>query len=321
MQMSLTTLAKLLLGAVGVAATAAAGAATWPDRPLRLVVPFSPGGLTDVVARTVAERMAADLGQPITVENRPGAGGNIGASTVARAPKDGYTLLLVSQFLALNKTAYRQIDYDIETDFAPIGDIAQSAIFLVVRPDFPAKDLGEMVAYMKRNPGQVNFAVAGAGPTASYFAMASDTKFATVPYKGNAPALTDLVAGRVDAIMIAAETVLPYIDSGKVKVMALTSSDRRSQYFPDVPAAAEFVPTFSAPGFLGLATVKGTSRDVVLRLSTALHVALGNEQLKAQFKKLGIEVVSSSPEGFSERISQEVQRWSAVVKATNGYIN
>ncbi len=294
---------------------------TWPTRPLRLVVPFSPGGLTDVVARSVAERMSEDLGQTVVVENRPGAGGNIGAAVVARAPNDGYTLLVVSQFLALNKTAYRQIDYDIESDFAPIGDIGQSAIFLVMRPDFPAKNLQEMVAYMKRHPGKVNFAVAGAGPTAAYFAMATGTEFATVPYKGNAPALTDLVAGRVDAIFIAAETVLPYINTGKVKVVALTSSDQRSAYFPDVPVAAAAVPGFVAPGFLGLATSKGTDPAIVARLAKALKFALHSEQLLAQFKKLGIEAVESSPDQFASRIATEVQRWAVVVKATNAFVN
>ncbi|AZG11122.1 tripartite tricarboxylate transporter substrate binding protein [Pigmentiphaga sp. H8] len=293
----------------------------WPERPLRLVVPFAPGGLTDVVARAVAERMSDELGQPIAVENRPGAGGNIGASAAARAPRDGYTLLMVSHLLALNKTAYRQIDYDLEKDFAPVGEVGRSANFLVVRPDFPAKDLAEMVAYMRRHPGKVNFAVAGAGPTAAYFAMTSRTDFATISYKGNAPALTDLVAGRIDAMMVAAETVLPYVADGRVRVVALTSSGERSPYFPEIPAAAETVPEFIAPGFLGLVTTKDTDPAIVQRLSQALRAALRSDRIQAQFKKLGIAVAESSPDQFGMKIGEEVQRWAVVVKATNGFIN
>lgn len=293
----------------------------WPERPLRLVVPFAPGGLTDVVARAVAERMSADLGQPIAVENRPGAGGNIGASAAARAPRDGYTLLMVSHLLALNKTAYRQIDYDLEKDFSPIGEIGRSAVFLVVRPDFPAKDLAEMVTYMRRHPGKVNFAIAGAGPTAAYFAMTSGTEFTTISYKGNALALTDLVAGRVDAMTVAAETVLPYMADGRIRVMAVTSSNERSPYFPDIPAAAETVPKFVSPAFLGLVTTKGTDPAIVRRLSQALHAALRSDRIQTQFEKLGIAVAESSPDQFEAKVGEEVQRWATVVKATNGYIN
>ncbi len=309
-------------GAVGLlGASPPRAQGNWPVRPLRLVVPFPPGGLTDVVARLVAEPMGADLGQSVMVENRPGAGGNIGASNVARAASDGYSLLVVSHLIAINKTAYRQIDYDLEQDFAPIGDIGQSVFFLVVRPDFPARDLKEMVGYMKAHPGKVNFAVAGAGPSAAYFAMTTGTEFLSVPYKGNAPALTDLVAGRVDAIIIAAETVLPYLQSAKVRVLAVTSSTRRSAYFPEIPTATESLPGFVAPGFLGMVTTRGVDPKIVERLSRALQVAQRNPHLLSQFERYGIEAVASGPTEFGGRLREEVARWAAVVKATQAYVN
>jgi tripartite-type tricarboxylate transporter receptor subunit TctC len=293
----------------------------YPSRPLKIVVPFAPGGLTDVIARAVAARLGTELGQQVIVDNRAGAGGNIGAESVARAVPDGYTLLLTTQILALNKSAYRQISYDLEKDLVPVGEIGSSVNAIVARADLPATNLAELIAMMKKRPNSVNFAVPGASPVAPYFAMATKTQFTTVPYKGNAQAITDMLGGRVDVMNVALDTAYAHVQAGHLKILAIVTSLERSRLFPDIPVAAETIPGFAALGFAGLSAPKGTPQEIIKVLNAALQKVLENPELRRQFEKSFVEVIGGSPDSFGKRVALEVARWEPVVRATNAYVN
>jgi tripartite-type tricarboxylate transporter receptor subunit TctC len=293
----------------------------FPSRPIRIVVPFAPGGLTDVIARAIGVRIGAELGQQVIVDNRPGAGGNIGADFVAKSAPDGHTLLLTTQILAVNKSLYRQISYDLEADFVPIGEIGSSVNGIVAKASLPASNLAELIALMKSRPNTINFAVPGSSPLPPYFAMATKTEFVTVPYKGNAQAVNDMIAGQVDVMNVALDTAYPHVQSGKLKLLAVVTSIERSRLLPNVPTAAETIPGFAALGFAGLTAPKGTPVEVVKLLNETLQRCLSHPDLRAQFEKSFIEVIGGSPESFRKRISAEVARWGPVVKATNAYVN
>ena len=302
-------------------ATGAWAEAPYPSKPLRIIVPFTPGGLTDVVGRSIAQRLSVELGQQVIVENKPGAGGNIGAELAARSKPDGYTLLLTTHLLALNKSTYRQIGYDIESDLIPVGEIGRSVNAIIINPDLPVSNLAELIDLMKRKPNSINVAVPGSGPTVPYFAMVSGTQFTIVSYKGNAAAVIDLIAGRVHMMNIALDTVMPHLASGSLKALAISSSAERSSLFPDVPTMAETLPGFSAPGFAGITVPKGTPDEIVMRLNEALQRSLQDPDLRAQFEKSAIEITGGTPDAFGKRISGEVARWAPVIKATNAYVN
>lgn len=313
--------ANLLLCAGLISPTSWATSSKWPSKPIRIIVPLAPGGMSDSVARVTARSMSRYLGQTIVVENRPGAGGNIGAAAVAKADPDGHTLLLLTHFLAVNKTAYRQIGYDVERDFTFIGEIATSTSLLVVNPKLPVGNFADFLAYMKAHPGKVNLAVSGASASPIYLSLATGADFATVMYKGSAPGLTDLLAGQVDAMVLAAETVIPYLKSGALKALAVTSSKNRSSFFPDVPPIAEIVPNFETPVYLGLAAPAATNADAIRALTSALDAARKDPEVLQKFRESAQEVSHFDGKAFGERVSKEVQRWQKVIVAADAYVN
>jgi len=300
------------------ATTLPAAAQTYPDRPITLVVPYPAGGGNDVLARLVAEKMAASLGGSIVVENRGGAGGTIATRQVAKSAPDGYTLLIATSSLAINPSLYPNVGYDPRQDFAPIGLIASSANVVLVHPSLPARSIAELIALAKERPGRLDFASTGSGSSvhlaAELFASMAGVKLNHVPYRGSAPALTDLIGGHV-SIMFA--TLLPAIGlvrDGKVRALAVTGP-KRSSIFPDLPTVAEAgLPGYEAVLHYGLVAAAGTPRPIVDKLNAALHEVLNDTGLRARLATEGAEPVASTPEEYAADIDREETKWSKIVR-------
>lgn len=317
---SIALAATLLIGAV------AAPAQDYPTRPVTMVVPFAAGGPTDTVARLVAQSMSKTLGQQVVVENVGGAGGTIGAARVAKADPDGYTLLLHHIGQATAATLYRKLPYNAKTDFAPIGLVTDVPMTIVARKDFPAKDLKELVAYVKANPDKVTLANAGVGAASHLcgmlFMQALGTPLTTVPYKGTGPAMNDLVAGQVDLLCDQTTNTTGQIKGGAVKAYAVTTPTRVAS-LPDLPTTKEAgLPAVEVAVWHGLYAPKGTPDAVVNKLSAALKVALKDETVKQRFNELGTEPVAearATPKVLGDYVAAEIERWKPVITAAGVY--
>ncbi len=310
-----------------VAALAAAGtvnaatpAQAWPQKAVSVVVPFPAGGSTDTIARMLAVPLNEKLGQPFVIDNRPGATGAIGATMVKRAPADGYTLMVASiGVYAVNPFLQKNLPYDPAKDFDLLTVAVRAPNVLVTKPDFPAKNLQELVAYMKKNPGKVAFATSGAGSsdhlTAALFWQKSGTEGLHVPYKGGAPAISDLLAGQVDVSFQNVNAVLQHIRSGKLKALAVTG-DQRSPVLPNVPTMAEGgVKGVDVYSWQAVAAPRGLPKEVKARLHAALVSALAEPQMRQKLAESGFEVVANTPEQFDQFEKQELQRWKGVIEA------
>lgn len=301
----------LFLGALAVTG-GASSAQEYPARPVRIIVPYAAGGPTDVALRIVADRMHIELGQPVVVENRPGAGGAVASELVARAPSDGYTLLFGASSLAM-LPAVSKINFDPVKDFAPISEVLRLAIFLVVRADVPARTVPELVAYLKANPGKLSYGSAGVG-SVTYFQMEqfkalTHTELLHVPYKSTAQALTDLVAGRLQVGFDAIATSGPYIQKGTFRALAVALPQRTS-LLPNVPTMAEAgLPGHDAVGWAALLAPAGTSRTVIDRVHAAVVAALGDANVQAKLRSYGAEPASSTPEELGNRLRRETVKW------------
>jgi tripartite-type tricarboxylate transporter receptor subunit TctC len=300
------------------AAFAQSGA--YPNKPVRVVVGVPPGGATDLVARLVAEQLSKQTGQQFVVDNRGGAGGNIGGEIVAKSPPDGYTLFIGPiGTMAINPFVYAKMPFDSVKDFAPISQLTSIPIVMAVNPSVPAKDVREFIAYAKANPGKVNFGSGGNG-TQSHISGVMLNSLAGIdmthiPYKGNGPAMVDLLAGRVSVMFDQISSALPHIRAGKLNALGVTTA-KRSAVAPDIPTLAETgLPTFEATTWHGLLAPAGTPRDIVAKLNAETVKALNSPELIEKFKANGIDPVSSSPEQFAALIKTELQRWGDVVKA------
>jgi tripartite-type tricarboxylate transporter receptor subunit TctC len=317
-----TLLRKILLGLVAIVVSSTAQAQTYPDRPIRLIAPFPAGGLADVLARAVGDEMSKSLGQPVIVENRAGAGGNTGADAVAKAAPDGYTLLMSSAgILTANPFLYAQMPFNVETAFIPISNVAEMSMILVVHPKVEAKTLKELVALAKAQPGKLNFGSPGIGTTGhlglAMFMHAADVKITHVPYRGAAPAVTDLIAGQIDGVVDNPPTVIAHIEAGKLRPLAVAAS-KRLALFPDVPTAAEAgVTNYEASSWFGIAAPAGTPPAIIARLHQAIAAAVRTPAMQERFAKSGASLVGDTPEHFAQQIHDERAKWGTIIKAAN----
>jgi tripartite-type tricarboxylate transporter receptor subunit TctC len=315
----MTTMLRWIAAAATMLASSPLVAAEYPARPITLVVPYAAGGGNDVIARIVAERMSASLGQPIVIENRGGAGGTIATRQVAKAEPDGYTLLIATSSLAINPSLYRNVGYDPRKDFAAIGLIASSSNVVVVHPALPAKSIAELIALAKREDGKLTFASTGTGSSvhlaAELFAGLAGVKIAHVPYKGSGPALNDLIGGHVTMMFSTMASAVGLVREGsKVRALAVTGATR-SVLFPELPTVAEAgLPGYEAVLHYGIVAPAGTPRPVVEKLIVALNAALASNELKRRLATEGAEPMPVSPEDHAADIAKEEAKWSEIIR-------
>jgi tripartite-type tricarboxylate transporter receptor subunit TctC len=294
-----------------------AGAQSYPSRPVRLIVGFPAGGSADIVARLIGQSLSERLGQPFVIENRPGAGSNIGTETVVRAPPDGYTLLMVSAANVTNATLYDNLNFNFIRDIAPVAFMDRVANLLEVNPSVPAKTVPEFIAYAKSNPGKINMASGGTGSSqhvaGELFKMMAGVDLVHVPYRGVAPALTDLLAGQVQVLFDTVPASLPHIKAGKLRALAVTTA-ARSEALPDVPTVGDFVPGYEASSIHGIGAPRNTPADIIDRLNKEVNAALADPKFKARIADLGGIVAVGSPADFGKIIAEETEKWAKVVK-------
>jgi tripartite-type tricarboxylate transporter receptor subunit TctC len=297
-----------------------AGAQQFPSKALHLIVPFPPGGGNDTVARAIAQQLGPDLGQPVVIDNRPGAGGSVGAELAARAPADGYTLFLAGVGShAVNPNFHRSLPYDPIKDFAPVCLVASAPSVLVVNPALPARSLAEFTAYARANPGKLNYASNGNGSAAQLAAVLyetmADVRMVHVPYKGIAPAMTDLLSGEVQLMFGTIVALVPHIQARKLRALAVTSK-KRSALVPEVPTLAESgLPDYEAGSWYGILAPAGTPREVIDRLHGAIVKALRQPDVSKRLAAEGAEPIGSTPEEFAAHIKAEIARVASVVRA------
>jgi tripartite-type tricarboxylate transporter receptor subunit TctC len=303
-----------------------AGAQAWPSKPIKWIVPFAPGGTTDILARTVAEKLQTVLGQPVVVENKPGAGGAVGAEFTAKAAPDGYTIMggTISTH-AINASLYAKLPYDPVKDFAPITLIARVPNMLVVYPGVPAKDVKELIALLKANPGKYSFASSGNGTSqhlsGELFKSMAGVDMQHIPYKGSPPALQDVVGGQVTMTFDNITTAWPLAKAGKLRALAVTTA-RRSSIAPDVPTLAESgLPGFEVGSWQGVFAPAGTPPEIVKRLNTEIVRILNLPDVREKLGNLGAEIVADSPEEFAALVKAEVVKWADVVKKSGAKVD
>jgi tripartite-type tricarboxylate transporter receptor subunit TctC len=301
-----------LLGSLGAFAQA------WPTKPVKIVVPFPAGGTTDVVARLLGQRLGEAWGQPVVIENRVGAGGNIGADVVAKSAPDGYTLLMTSgSIVTANPYMYKSLPFDPARDFVPITNVATGPQVVVVGSSVTVKDLREFLAYAKAHPKQVNFGSAGVGTqthlAAENFMYAAGIDMTHVPYKGESLVINDLMGGQIQAGTPNLGAAITQIQSGKLRALAVTSRERNKQ-LPDVPAVAEVVPGFENAGWFGLMAPAGTPKEVIDRVQRDSAKALNSEEMRTKLAQQGMEPVGNTPAEFAAAIREESVRWAKVIR-------
>jgi tripartite-type tricarboxylate transporter receptor subunit TctC len=311
-------LAASLLCLVAALVSATGAAQGYPTRPIRFIAPFPPGGSSDVLCRLLGQKLTERLGQPVAVENRPGAGGNIGHEFAAKQAPDGYTILISSSStLATNPHLYKHLGFDPIADFAPISMVASAGQVLVVNPSVPAKSVAELIALAKAKPGQLNFGSGGKGIqshiSAEMFKAATGVDIVHVPYKGTAPSLTDLVGGQVAMTMTGAPAVMPHVRAGRLRALGV-SSTFRIEVAPELPTIAESgVPGFDATQWYGILVPAGTPRDIVMTLNTATRRIMQSKEVKERLAGEGAIAASGTPEEFAAHIKREMARWAEVV--------
>lgn len=318
---NLRHLAGLFIASAAVMAAPAVHAA-YPDKPVKIIVPFSPGGATDMLARTIGQKLTASWGQPVVIDNRPGAGGNIGAAAGAKAAPDGYTLTLTAAgIMAVNPHIYPKLTYDSIKDFAPVTQLVNAPLLLVVHPSVPANNFKEYLQLVKSQPAKITVANSGTGTAqhlgAEFFDMSANVKSLHVPYKGSAPATTDLIGGQVQALFDNMVTLIPHIKAGKLKPLAVTSTSRVS-ILPDVPTVAESgMPGFETGTWYGIAAPAGTPKDVIHKLQADIAHILAMPDVHEKLKQQGLIPVGSTPEQFGKFIESERIKSGKIVKAAN----
>ena len=299
------------------AAPQIARADTYPTRPVRLIVGFAPGQAIDIVTRIVAQALGERLGEQFIVENRPGAGGNIGTEAVVRAPPDGYTLLAIGSNNMINATLYDNLSYDFIRDIAPVGSVYRVPQVMEVNPSFPARTVPEFIAYANANPGKINFASAGSGSvahvTGELFKMMTGIHMLHVPYRGAAPALTDLIAGEVHVMFDNLASSIAHIRAGRLRPLAV-STTTRLEALPDIATVAEFVPGFDTSAWAGVGAPKGTPPHIIDRLNQEINAVLAEAKIKARIVDLGGLALALSPAEYAKQLAEETQKWAKVIR-------
>ena len=315
-----------LLAFSALAAAPMAGAQAYPAKPIRIVVPFPPGGATDILARAVAQKLTDAWGQAVVVDNRPGAGGNIGSEIVAKAAPDGYTLEMGTVGThAINASLYAKMPYDHVKDFAPVILVAGVPNVLVVNPSLPVSSVQDLIAYAKANPGKLNFASSGNGTSihlaGELFKVMAGVQMTHIPYKGSAPALQDLIGGQVQLMFDNLPPSLPHIKAGKLRALAVTSATRSSA-LPDTPTIAESgLPGFEASSWFGVLAPAGTPPAIIARLNAEIGAWLASAEAKEKMLALGANIGGGSPEDFARHIAAETAKWQKVVKASGAKVD
>jgi tripartite-type tricarboxylate transporter receptor subunit TctC len=293
-----------------------ARAQSYPSRPLRLVLGYGPGNAPDIVARLIGQWLSERLGQPCIIDNRPGAGSNIGTEAVVRSPPDGYTLLYVTTANATNTTLYDKLSFDFNRDIAPVAGVIRVPNLVTVNPSLPVKTIPELVSYAKANPGKLNFGAANGGTvqlSGELFKMMTGVNIVHVPYRNQAQAATDLIAGQMQVSFDVMPTTIQYARAGQVRALGVTTA-MRSEALPEVPAVAEFVPGYEASSWHGLGAPRGTPADIIERLNKETNAALADPQHKARLADLGSAPMLMSPPDFAKFIAEETQKWAKVIK-------
>ena len=292
-------------------------AQAYPNKPIRLIVPFPAGGATDILARALSQKLGEKIGQPVVVENRPGAGGTIGADAASKSAADGYTLLLAtSSTHSIGPAINPKIPYNAETDFTPIAYVASSPNIVVVPNTLPVKTMREFIDYARKNPGKLNYASSGNGTivhlTTEYFKAQSDTFILHIPYRGTALAIPDLVSGKVDVLFDSFVTGMPHVKDGKLRALAVTSA-KRSALAPDMPTVAEVLPGFESVTWFGLYGPKAMSADVTAKVNQAVNAALADADVKERFARLGAEPAGGTPQAFAAMVKSDNSKWKKII--------
>ena len=297
----------------------------YPTKPVKLVVPYPPGGPTDIVARLVAQKLSEQMGQPFIIDNRPGAGANTGAELVARSAPDGYTLVVATTAHAINPSLFKNLGYSLSKDFAPVSQLTSGPLVIVANPALPANNIAELIALAKSKPGELNFASSGNGQSthlsAELFASMAGVKMNHIPYKGSAPALTDTMGGQTHLMFDTMLSAMPHVKGGKLKALAVTSASR-SPVAPDVPTVAESgLPGYEAIAWNGLLAPAGTPPEVVARLNAELKKALASPDVKDKFEAQGFAASWTTPTDFGRFLTVEVDKWAKVVKVSGATVD
>jgi tripartite-type tricarboxylate transporter receptor subunit TctC len=310
----------LQLAAAAMAAPAAATIAraqTYPTRPVRIIIGYTPGGSADITARLMGQWLSERFGQSFVVESRPGGGTNIATEAAVRAPADGYTLFLVAPANAINATLYDKLNYDFIRDIAPVAGLIRFPNVMEVNPSVPAKTVPEFIAYAKANPGKINYASSGNGSTiqmsAELFKMMVGVDMVHVPYRGGAPALTDMLAGQVQVMFDNLPTSIEHIRAGKLRPLAITSATR-SELLPDVPTVADFVPGYESSAWYGVGAPRGTPAEIIDRLNKEINAILAEPRAKTRIADMGATLIAGSPADFGRLIADETEKWGKVVR-------
>ena len=309
----------LIAGALAIPAMprTAAGAQGYPARPVRLIVPFGSAGATDIVARLIGQWLSERLAQPFVIENRPGAGGNLGMEALVRSPPDGYTLALMGLPSAINVTLYQNLSFDLTRDIVPVAGIVRFPNLMLVNPAVPGKTVPEFIAYAKAHPGSLNMSSPGNGSTphvfGELFKMMAGLDMVHVPYRSVAAAMTDMLSGQVQVTFGTSASTIEYVRAGTLRALAVTTATR-SVLLPELPAIAEYLPGYEASAWFGVAAPRNTPADIVERLNTEINVYLADPRPNARLADLGGVVLAGSSDDFATLIREEVAKWAGVVK-------
>jgi len=319
------TLAPALMAGVALVLTLAgsANAADYPVRPVKFVVPYAPAGTTDVLARIVAQWLTEKMGQPFIIENKPGAGNNIGVEAVVNAPPDGYTMLLVNPANGINATLYKNLSFNFIRDIAPVAGLVRAPNVMEVTNSLPVKTVAEFIAYCKANPGKVNMASSGSGTSVhlsgELFKSMTGCDMVHVPYKGAGPALTDLMGGQVHVLFDNLPSSIGHIKGGRIRALAVTS-EQREPSMPQLPTVGDTVPGYEATAWFGIGMPKGTPRDVIDKVNAEVNRALADPKMRERLAELGGRPIAGTPEDFGKVIAAETAKWEKVVNASGAKV-
>jgi tripartite-type tricarboxylate transporter receptor subunit TctC len=295
-------------------------AETYPSQPVRVIVGFAAGGPNDILARLIGQWLAKRLGHPFVIENRPGAGSNIATEAVVHAPPDGYTLRLVGSPNTINASLYDRLNFNFIRDIAPVASFMRGALVLAIHPSVPAKTLPEFIVYAKANPSKLSYGSGGVGGithiTAELFKMMTGVEMVHVPYRGVAPALTDLLGGQVQALFANPAQSIPYIGAGRLRALAITAATR-SEALPDIPSVGEFVPGYEASSIFGFGAPRNTPAEVIDKLNKEINAGLADPEIKARVADLDGTVLVGAPADFGKLIADDTEKWGKVIRAAN----